>query len=414
MADGVDSRMYDFGAGKSAIRTVFEQTCELRQQGVHDFWDFSIGNPDVPAPPAVDDAIREVLAELDPIDVHGYPPNNGWLTTRQAVAANLNRRFGACARASEIAMTGGCAGAITATIAAVTSAGEDVIVPVPYFAEYRMYIQAWNCRCVEVPTLPRTFQLDLDAIERAIGPTTRMVIVNTPNNPTGAIYTDESLRELGALLRRKSRELGQTIYLLSDEPYREIVYDGRQSSWVADHYENTIVCYSWSKSLSLAGERVGYVWVPSTVRHARRVYDAILGAQRVVNSICNGLFCRVIERCVDLPAPVAAYERKRDALYAGLTRIGYDVVHPDGAFYLWVRALERDDDAFQERAANEERLFVVGSEDFAARGYFRLSYCVSDDAIEKSLPAFERLFHSYGGYQWQADEPMLPRLRCAS
>ena len=385
MADGVDSRMYDFGAGKSAIRTVFEQTCELRQQGVHDFWDFSIGNPDVPAPPAVDDAIREVLAELDPIDVHGYPPNNGWLTTRQAVAANLNRRFGARARASEIAMTGGCAGAITATIAAVTSAGEDVIVPVPYFAEYRMYIQAWNCRCVEVPTLPRTFQI----------PT-----------PVGNYAPDWAIAFEEGSVRH--------VFLLSDEPYREIVYDGRQSSWVADHYENTIVCYSWSKSLSLAGERVGYVWVPSTVRHARRVYDAILGAQRVVNSICNGLFCRVIERCVDLPAPVAAYERKRDALYAGLTRIGYDVVHPDGAFYLWVRALERDDDAFQERAANEERLFVVGSEDFAARGYFRLSYCVSDDAIEKSLPAFERLFRSYGGYQWQADEPMLPRLRCAS
>ena len=179
MADGVDSRMYDYGAGKSAIRTVYEQTTELRQQGVTDFWDYSIGNPYVSAPPEVNEAIREVLEEYDPIDVHGYPPNNGWLTTRQAVAANLNRRFNAHARASEIAMTGGCAGAITSTIAAVTTAGEDVIVPVPYFAEYRMYIQAWNCRCVEVPTLPETFQLDLDAIERAIVPTTRMVIITT-------------------------------------------------------------------------------------------------------------------------------------------------------------------------------------------------------------------------------------------
>lgn len=400
MADGVDSRMYDYGAGKSAIRTVYEQTTELRQQGVTDFWDYSIGNPYVSAPPEANEAIREVLEEYDPIDVHGYPPNNGWLTTRQAVAANLNRRFNAHARASEIAMTGGCAGAITSTIAAVTTAGEDVIVPVPYFAEYRMYIQAWNCRCVEVPTLPETFQLDLDAIERAIVPTTRMVIINTPNNPTGAIYTEESLKKLGELLRRKSKELGQTIYLLSDEPYREIVYDGKQCPWVAQYYENTIVCYSWSKSLSLAGERVGYVWVPSTVRHAGRVYDAILGAQRVVNSICNSLFCRVIERCVDLPAPVEEYARKRALLFDGLTKIGYEVVHPDGAFYLWVRALEPDDDAFQERAANEERLYVVGSDDFAAKGYFRLSYCVSDECIRTSLPAFKRLYDSYGGYQW--------------
>lgn len=402
MADGVDSRMYDYGAGKSAIRQVFEQTTELRQQGVTDFWDFSIGNPDVPAPPEVNKAIVDILEDYadDSVNLHGYPPNNGWLTTRQAVAANLNRRFGAHCRAERIAMTGGCAGALTSTIAAVTTAGEDVIIPTPYFAEYRMYAQAWNCNVVEVPTLPVTFQLDLDAIERAICPTTRMIIINTPNNPTGAVYSEDSIRELGKLLRRKSKELGNTIYLLSDEPYREITYDGVVNPWVAGLYENTIVCYSWSKSLSLAGERIGYVWVPDTVTNSDRVYNAVLGAQRVVNSIANSLFVRVIERCVDLPAPVADYARKRHKLYHGLCDIGYEVVRPEGAFYLWVRALEPDDEAFQARAANEQRLYVVGSKDFASDGYFRLSCCVSDECIETSLPAFKRLWDSYCGYQW--------------
>ena len=178
------------------------------------------------------------------------------------------------------------------------------------------------------------------------------------------------------------------------------MYDGKQNPWIAAYYENTIVCYSWSKSLSLAGERVGYVWVPCTVRHAERVYDAILGAQRVTATVMNSLFNRVLEKCVDLSAPVEEYARKRDLLYGGLTDIGYDVVHPDGAFYLWVRALEPDDDAFQARAANEQRLYVVGSRDFACRSYFRLSYCVSDECIKTSLPAFQRLFESYGGYTW--------------
>lgn len=400
MADGVDSLMYDLGAGKSAIREVFEKTTELRQQGRSDFFDFSIGNPNVPVHPRVNEAVREALDEYPSIELHGYPPNNGILRTRQAVADNLNRRFGANAKADEIAMTAGCAGAISATIAATTSAGEEVIIPTPYYAEYRMWVQAWGCTVVEVPTQPGSFQLDLDQIERAINPKTRMVIINTPNNPTGAVYTEESIRGLAELLRRKNRELGRTIYLLSDEPYREIVYDGRKNPWVAALYEHTIVCYSWSKSLSLAGERVGYVWVPSTVRHARRVYDAVLGAQRVTACIMNSLFNRVIEKCIDLPAPAAEYQRKRDMLYGGLSEIGYDVVHPDGAFYLWVRALEEDDDAFQDRAAAEEGLYVVGSSDFACPGYFRLSYCVGDEVIEGSLPAFRRLYDSYGGYLW--------------
>ena len=400
MADGVDSLMYDLGAGKSAIREVFEQTMELKQQGVTDFWDYSIGNPNVPVAPQVTEAIREALEDYESIDLHGYPPNNGYLTTRQAVAANLTRRFDAHACAGEIAMTAGCAGAISSTIAATTRAGEEVIIPTPYYAEYRMWVQAWHCNVVEVPTEPETFQLDIDAIEEAINPKTRMVIINTPNNPTGAVYTKDSIIALAALLRRKPKELGQTIYQLSDEPDREIVYDGKQNPWIAAYYENTIVCYSWSKSLSLAGERVGYVWVPGTVRHAERVYDAILGAQRVTATVMNSLFNRVLEKCVDLPAPVEEYARKRDLLYGGLTDIGYDVVHPDGAFYLWVRALEPDDDAFQARAANEQRLYVVGSRDFACRSYFRLSYCVSDECIKTSLPAFQRLFESYGGYTW--------------
>jgi aspartate aminotransferase len=400
VADGVDSLMYEFGAGKSAIRTVFEETCALREQGRTDFWDFSIGNPYVSAPPKVNETIREVLGQYAPIDLHGYPPNNGWPATRAAVAKNLNERFSTNYSMGDVVMTGGCAGAITATICALTTAGEDIIVITPYFPEYRMYIQAWKCKCVEVPSEPETFQLDIDAIRKAITPCTRMVIVNTPNNPTGAVYSEESLRALGDVLREASKRYQKTIYLLSDEPYREICYDGAQNPWVADCYENTIVCYSWSKSLSLPGERVGYALVPPSVTNHSMVYDALLGAQRAVNTITNSLFTRVIERCVDLPAPVGEYERKRKIIYEGLSDIGYEVVRPQGAFYLWLKCLEEDDHSFCRRAAAEQHLFLVESTDFGCSGWARISYACSDETLSTSLPAFRRLFDSYGGYQW--------------
>ena len=400
MADGVDSLMYEFGAGKSAIREVCEKTFALKERGETDFWDFSIGNPSTAAPEAVNQAVRDVMEEFSSLDLHGYSPNNGWESTRAAIADNLNGRFDAGATADDLTLTAGCAGAITATIGALTVPGEDVIVLTPYFPEYRMYIQAWHCRCVEVPTTPETFQIDVDAIERAITRCTRMVIINTPNNPTGAVYDEASVKALGDLLRRESERLGRTIYLLSDEPYREICYDGLVNPWVPDCYENTIVDYSYSKSLSLPGERIGYAYVPKSVTNQADVIMGILGAQRAVNTIQNSTMQRMIERCVDLTADLSEYDRKRAIIYDGLKAIGYDVVRPDGAFYLWVRALEPDDIRFAERAADEQRLYIVNSTDFGCPGWERLSYAIDDERLQSCLPAFKRLWDTYGGYAW--------------
>lgn len=263
-----------------------------------------------------------------------------------------------------------------------------------------MYIQAWHCRCVEVPTTPETFQIDVDAIERAITRCTRMVIINTPNNPTGAVYDEASVKALGDLLRRESERLGRTIYLLSDEPYREICYDGLVNPWVPDCYENTIVAYSYSKSLSLPGERIGYAYVPKSVTNQADVIMGILGAQRAVNTIQNSTMQRMIERCVDLTADLSEYDRKRAIIYDGLKAIGYDVVRPDGAFYLWVRALEPDDVRFAERAADEQRLYIVNSTDFGCPGWERLSYAIDDERLQSCLSAFKRLWDTYGGYAW--------------
>ena len=400
MADGVDSLMYEFGAGKSAIREVCEKTFALKEKGETDFWDFSIGNPSTAAPEAVNQAVRDVMEEFSSLDLHGYSPNNGWESTRAAIADNLNRRFDAGATADDLILTAGCAGAITATIGALTVPGEDVIVLTPYFPEYRMYIQAWHCRCVEVPTTPETFQIDVDAVEKAITRCTRMVIINTPNNPTGAVYDEASIKALGDLLRRESERLGRTIYLLSDEPYREICYDGLVNPWVPDCYENTIVAYSYSKSLSLPGERIGYAYVPKSVTNQADVILGILGAQRAVNTIQNSTMQRMIERCVDLTADLSEYDRKRAIIYDGLKAIGYDVVRPDGAFYLWVRALEPDDVRFAERAADEQRLYIVNSTDFGCPGWERLSYAIDDERLQSCLPAFKRLWDTYGGYTW--------------
>ena len=400
MADGVDSLMYEFGAGKSAIREVCEKTFALKERGETDFWDFSIGNPSTAAPEAVNQAVRDVMEEFSSLDLHGYSPNNGWESTRAAITDNLNKRFDAGATADDLILTAGCAGAITATIGALTVPGEDVIVLTPYFPEYRMYIQAWHCRCVEVPTTPETFQIDVDAIEKAITRCTRMVIINTPNNPTGAVYDEASIKALGDLLRRESERLGRTIYLLSDEPYREICYDGLVNPWVPDCYENTIVAYSYSKSLSLPGERIGYAYVPKSVTNQADVILGILGAQRAVNTIQNSTMQRMIERCVDLTADLSEYDRKRAIIYDGLKAIGYDVVRPDGAFYLWVRALEPDDVRFAERAADEQRLYIVNSTDFGCPGWERLSYAIDDERLQSCLPAFKRLWDTYGGYTW--------------
>ena len=394
MADGVDSLMYDLGAGKSAIREVFEQTMELKQQGVTDFWDYSIGNPNVPVAPQVTEAIREALEEYESVDLHGYPPNNGYLTTRQTVAANLNRRFDAHARAGEIAMTAGCAGAITSTIAATTRAGEEVIIPTPYYAEYRMWVQAWHCNVVEVPTEPETFQLDLDAIEEAINPKTRMVIINTPNNPVGAVYTRESLQALAAMLREREEALGRPLYLISDEPYREITY-GAEVPWVPAIYDRTIVCYSYSKSLSLPGERIGWVLVPNTNPDHDKLVLAVAGAGRKLGFVCApAIFQRVVIDCIDEPSDVEAYAENRRALTEGLSALGYEFVEPQGAFYLWVKALEPDANAFFERAKSFE-LLPVPSDSFGCPGWVRVGYCVAHETIVNSMPAWKKLAESY-------------------
>lgn len=398
MADGIDALMYEFGAGKSAIREMCEKSAKLQEQGVTGIFDFSIGNPHVTVPAAVNDAINDSLA-MPSIDLHGYTPNSGWVSTRQAIAADLNRRFATSYHEDDLILTAGASGALTSAIAALTNPGEEIVVLTPYFPEYRMYTQAWHCKCVEVPTLPGTFQPNVAAIEAAITPCTRIVIVNSPNNPTGAVYTEDVMREMASMLERESERHDKTIYLLSDEPYREITYDGHTNPWMPDIYANTIVCYSYSKSLAIPGERAGYVLVPPSVLNHDRVYDALLGSQRVVNSIMGSLMQRVIEQCASIPAPVEEYRRKRHIIYHGLKRLGYEVVRPDGAFYLWLRCLEPDEGAFCRRAS-DHGLMLVASDDFGTKGYARLSYCIEDETLASSIGAFKDLWDEYGGYTW--------------
>ena len=391
----INEAMYAQGAESSKIREIFTYACERKAQiGADKVFDFSLGNPSIPAPEAVRSSIERSLAECAPEELHGYTPAPGLPAARKAVAASLNRRFGTSYSMGDIFMTVGAAASVSCALHALTSPGDEVIVVSPYFPEYKVWIESCGCTCVEAPAKPYTFRLSVGSIMEAIAPRTAAIIVNSPNNPTGSVYSREVLQRLANCLNEVNRSREQPMFLISDEPYRELTY-GAEVPWVPGIYENTVVCYSYSKSLSLPGERVGWVLVPPACFESARVMAAIAGSARALGFVCApALFQRVVADCVDEPCNVEAYNRNRLLLVNELGEMGYSVVEPEGAFYLWVRALEPDAEAFCERAKRFE-LLPVPSDSFGVSGWVRVGYCVSYDTIVNSLPAWRALMDSY-------------------
>ena len=390
----INETMYARGAESSVIREIFSYGLERKAQiGADKVFDYSLGNPSVPAPQAVRASIERSL-ELPSDQLHGYTPAPGLPEVRTAVAESLNRRFGTAYTMADVFMTVGAAASVSMTLHAVTNPGDEVIVIAPYFPEYAVWIEDAQATCVEVLADQTTFQVDPAAVAAAITPKTAAVIIDSPNNPTGAVYTRETLEALAGVLNAANEDREQPIFLISDEPYREIVY-GAEVPWVPSIYDDTIVCYSYSKSLSLPGERVGWVLVPNTMELAGRVMPAVAGAARTLGFVCApALFQRVVADCVDEPSDVEAYARNRTLLTRALSEYGYTYVEPDGAFYLWVKALEDDAEAFCERAKAYE-LLPVPSNSFGVPGWFRLGYCIDYDVIERSLPAWKQLAEDY-------------------
>ncbi len=390
----VDPLMLKLGEERSAIRELFEYgSARKREIGEDNVFDFSIGNPSVPAPACVREEIARLLTEMPPETLHGYSSAPGLPEVRRAVAQYIETAFGVPMSASLVYMTCGASASLVAALSAILQEGEEVIVPAPFFPEYAVFVRTAGGKLLPVPT-DKSFHLDLTAIERAIGSRTRAVLVNSPNNPTGAVYGEGEMRALGELLRRKSAQFGAPIYLVADEPYRELTY-GAKPVYPMAVYENTLVLYSFSKSLSLAGERIGYIAVSPRCARAEEVFAAVCGAGRAHGYVCAPtLFQRVVSACLGEVSDVEVYRANRDLLYTSLSDMGYACTVPEGAFYLFVKALEEDAKAFAERAKAHE-LLLVPSDSFGVRGYVRISYCVPRRTIERSLPAFRALMDDY-------------------
>lgn len=392
----VSEEMYVLGTKKSTIRTIFEfGQKRAAEVGAENVFDFSLGNPNVPAPDFIRDAAVDILMHGDPTEVHGYTIAPGKPAVREALAADLKHRFGMEVTGKNLFMTAGAAASVTITFKALTEPGDEFVTFAPFFPEYRVFVEACGGKLVVVPAKTDDFQIDLTALERALTPQTKAVIVNSPNNPSGAVYSETTIRHLADLLRAKEQEYGHPIFIVADEPYREIVYDGASVPCIPLFYDNTIVCYSYSKSFSLPGERIGYIVVPDTAADFARIYGAIAGAARVLTHVnAPSLWQLVVARCAGKAADLSTYAKNAALLYDGLTALGFSCVRPQGAFYLFPQALEPDDAAFCRRAQEYDLLLVPGR-DFGCPGYFRAAYCVRTKMIEKSLPRFEELAKSY-------------------
>ena len=388
----INKNMYALGANRSCIRELFEYG---RQRaaivGPENVFDYSLGNPSIPAPAGVNEAIAAVIAEMPSLAVHGYTSAPGDLPLRQAVAEDLNGRYGTNVRANDLFVGCGAAPELVSVIRALAVENSEFIAVAPFFPEYRPFVESSGGKLVVVPADIPNFQIDFDALEKALNENTQAIILNSPNNPAGTVYTAETLRKLAELLDRKGAEFGKTIYIISDEPYRELVYGGITAPWMPSLYDHTIVCYSWSKSLSLPGERIGYVYVPEICADHDDLYAAVAGAARAGGHVCApSLMQKVIAKCVSLRPDLDAYDRNRRLLSEALTSYGYEMAKPDGAFYLFVKAPGGSSKAFSEKAKQSDLLLVPG-DDFGCPEYFRICYCVSQDLIVRSLPIFEKL-----------------------
>ena len=392
----INRQMQELGSKRSTIRELFEYGNQRAAVvGRENVFDFSIGNPSIPAPDAVRQAIVEEAAG-DPVALHGYTSAQGAAEVRAALAADLSRRFGTDYTGDSLYLTAGAAAALSCAFRAVLCPGDEVVIFAPYFPEYRMFIESGaGAKCVVVPPSVADFQINFDALEQCLNEKTKAVVINSPNNPSGAVYAEQTIRRLAEMLTEKEHAYGHPIYLISDEPYREIVYDGTQVPFIPHYYADTVVCYSYSKSLSLPGERIGYVLVPPQAADSSDLYAAVCGAGRALGYVCApSLFQRVAARCAGMTGDISAYQANRDLLYQGLTAMGYRCIKPAGAFYLFPQTLEPDDRAFCERAKKYDLLVVPGS-DFGAPGHMRISYCVREDTIRRALPLFEKLAQEY-------------------
>ena len=390
----INERMLGLGKAPNPIRVLYAYGLQRKAEiGEENVYDLSIGNPSIPAPDSVRKRIEQLLEE-PPEVLHGYTMAAGLASARQAVADNLRERFGIDATAANVYLTAGATAALYISVAAITHPGDEVIVNSPYFPEYKVMTESAGCTCIEVPVRTTDFQLDIDALRAAINEKTAAVVINSPNNPVGCVYTKENIEALAAMLTEKEEELGQPIYLISDEPYREITY-GVDVPFTANYYRDTSLCYSWAKSLSLPGERIGYIYVSDNIPNAADVSAAVGGAGRALGFICAPvMFQRVIEECIGEPTNVEAYAENRALLTSGLDELGYKYIQPDGAFYLWVKALEDDSQAFSDKA-KEHDLLIVPSDGFGVPGWVRASYCVSADCIKGSLKAWKALKEDY-------------------
>lgn len=393
----IADKMKPLMANNSAIRTMFEEGDRMRAKyGDENVFDFSLGNPDAPVPDEIKKAIIDVLEEEDPVTLHGYMSNAGFEDVRESVAQSLNRRFGTNFNFMNILMTVGAASGLNVALKTILNPGEEVIIFAPYFLEYNWYVNNYDGKVVQAPTDKETFYPDIEGFEKLITDKTRVVILNTPNNPTGVVYSEETIKQIAEILKRKQKELGRTIFIIADEPYRELAYEGVEVPFVTKYYDNTIVAYSYSKSLSLPGERIGYLVIPSELEESELVFDTASNANRIIGCVnAPSLQQKVIGRCVDVKVDLDYYDKNRKAIYEGLKGCGFDCVKPEGAFYIFLKSPIEDEGEFCQAAKKYNILMVPGSA-FACPGYVRLAYCVSYETIENSMPGFKKLAEEYG------------------
>lgn len=394
----MNQRMYGLGSKRSVIREIFEfGKKRAAEVGAENVYDFSLGNPSVKPPQIVEDTLISLLKEEDATALHGYTSAQGDAGVRAAIADYIRKTHGVECDADYIYMTCGAAASLTITLSALCNEGDEVITFAPYFTEYKVFAETAGAKLVALASDPDTFQIDFSQLESALNEKTAAVLVNSPNNPSGVVYSEATIQKLAALLEQKSAEYKKTIYLITDEPYRELVYGGVKVPYLTKYYRNTFVCYSYSKSLSLPGERIGYIFVNPSAENAKQLYLAVCGAGRALGYVCApSLFQKMVARCQGVTSDVSVYEKNRDLLAGALREYGFSCVQPDGAFYLFVKSPEPDANAFCERAKKYDLLLVPG-DDFGCAGYVRIAYCVSPDMIRRSLPSFKKLAGEYFG-----------------
>ena len=392
----VNKRALGLGTQRSVIRELFEfGKKRIAEVGAENVFDFSIGNPSVPAPDIVNETAARLIREMDPVVLHGDTSAQGDVRVREMIAASINKRFGYAARPESLYISTGAAGALCGCLNGLLNPGEEVIVFAPFFPEYRVFIEGAGGVMNLIPADTEAFQIDFGLFEKALNPNTKAVLINSPNNPSGAVYSEETIMRLSKILKDRSREYGHVIYLITDEPYREIAFSGVTVPFVPKYYPNTLVCYSWSKSLSLPGERLGYVLAAEEMENRDEVYAAVAGASRSLGYVsAPSLFQRVCAECVDETSDISVYETNRNILVKGLRDIGFTVVEPQGTFYMFPRTLIDDDAAFCEKAKDFNLLIVPGS-GFGWPGHTRISYCVPTERAERSLDAFAKLAAHY-------------------